>query len=67
MALNPVDLATDLKAAFSTSNDPAIKQLIDSHYNQLAVIITNHILRAKVSGVTVNTSTGVQNNVAPVV
>jgi hypothetical protein len=51
MALDPNLLATNLKAAFSTSPNPALKALTDAHYDQLAVIINNHILTAQVAGV----------------
>jgi hypothetical protein len=64
MALNPVDLSNDLKAAFSNSPDPAIKALTDAFYVQLAVCINTHIKRGSVAAVTVNLNTGVQ--IAPV-
>lgn len=51
MALNPTLLATNLKNAFSTSTNPQLKALTDAHYDQLAVIINNHILTAQVVGV----------------
>ncbi len=51
MALNPTILATNLKNAFSTSPDLALKTLTDAHYDQLAIIINNHILTAQVAGV----------------
>lgn len=64
MPLNPNDLAADLKTALSNSPDPAVKALTDGFYNALAVAITNHIKRGTVTGVTVNTQTGVQ--IAPI-
>jgi len=49
MALDPNDLANDLKAAFSNSPDPALKALTDSFYDALAVCITDQILRGEVT------------------
>lgn len=60
MALNPNDLANDLKAAFSTSTDAPTKALTDAHWDQMAVIITTHILRAKVMNVVTDPNSGAQ-------
>lgn len=60
MALDPTLLATDLKTAFSTSPEPALKAITDAHWDQMAAIITTHILRAKVQNVVCDPNTGVQ-------
>jgi hypothetical protein len=64
MPINPDDLANDLKAAFSNSQDPVIKAAVDTYYNTLASIITNHIKRGSVVGVVVASQT--QSNVVQV-
>lgn len=49
MALDPNDLATDLKTALSTSPDPTLKALVDNYFDLLAVAITDQILRGEVT------------------
>jgi hypothetical protein len=49
MALDPQDLANDLKTAFSNSPDPALKALTDTFYDTLAICITDQILRGEVT------------------
>lgn len=67
MPLNPVLLAEDLKSQFSQSSDPALKALTDAFYDKLAICIDTHIKRGTVVGVAVNTGTGAQTNIAPIV
>ena len=63
MALNLPQFKTDLKTAFSTSPDAALKALTDAHWDQLATIIHNYIQTGEVNDVHVD-GAGDQDNVS---